>query len=107
MLVASDNPRFALPNDVGPGQSVTVPVVLTAPNATGDYVVSFDLVGAPDPGWFSLNGSPSLDLPLHLQDLHSFPTRRSSDLPATLAARGSGRGTVTVTNAGSATWAAG
>ena len=41
---ATEPKRFALPNDVAPGASVTIQVTMTAPSAPGTYVLRHRMV---------------------------------------------------------------
>src|SRR5262249_27090333 len=57
-LVAFDDGRVPLPNDVAPGKSATVELAVTAPGAPGDYFLDLDLVQE-GTCWFAQQGSPA------------------------------------------------
>ena len=54
-LVIWDGNRSALPKDVAPGDSVTIPAVAYAPSSSGTYTVKWDLVQE-GVSWFSAYG---------------------------------------------------
>jgi hypothetical protein len=56
-LIAWDCVRTVLPADVAPGQSLDVPVTVTAPYPQGTYILKFDLVQE-GRTWFSWQGVP-------------------------------------------------
>jgi len=62
-----DNARSMLPRDVLPGEEVSMSARVKAPLEKGDYRLEFDLLreGA---GWFKDSGSPTLALPLRVEE---------------------------------------
>lgn len=96
------NQQLALPNDVQPGQSVSLSFGVTAPAASGTYVLEYQLVEE-GVAWFqqfldttaSVSGYPSLGASYGTSQPYSFPAGQ----PLTF--------NVTVTNTGSSTWPAG
>jgi hypothetical protein len=62
-----ENPRFPLPESVGPGRSVRLPVEIKAPFAAGDYQVEFDLL-IEGRVWFKDEGSTTLLIPLKVAE---------------------------------------
>jgi hypothetical protein len=62
-----ENPRFPLPESVGPGRSVRLPVEIKAPLAAGDYRVEFDLL-IEGRVWFKNEGSTTLLIPLKVAE---------------------------------------
>jgi 4-amino-4-deoxy-L-arabinose transferase-like glycosyltransferase len=56
--VVSDDGRGTLSNDVSPGATITVPLLINAPRRAGEYLLEVDMVqeGA---SWFGLKGSPT------------------------------------------------
>jgi Dolichyl-phosphate-mannose-protein mannosyltransferase len=54
--VVNDDGRAALANDVTPGATITVPLLINAPRRAGEYLLEIDMVqeGA---SWFALKGS--------------------------------------------------
>jgi uncharacterized protein YkwD len=95
--------RFALPNDVAPGASVTVNVTVIAPATSGTYVLEEQMV---EEGvtWFAqyLDSSVSVTGSAALSASYV-----ANNLPASVVPGGSVSYSVTVTNQGSTTWTAG
>lgn len=60
-LVLSDGLRTTLPYDLRPGQRVTVPMSLKAPDEVGDYIVQLDMVQEGE-AWFGEKGSKPIVL---------------------------------------------
>lgn len=54
-LLVWDGLWTPLPQQLGPGDVVTVPVLVKPPDQPGRYVLTLDMV-AQDIGWFSLSG---------------------------------------------------
>jgi hypothetical protein len=55
--------RVELPHPLAPGESVTLPVVITAPSAPGSYRIQFDLVQELV-AWFESKGAAKLVVPV-------------------------------------------
>ncbi|MGQ9471281.1 MAG: MGH1-like glycoside hydrolase domain-containing protein [Candidatus Aminicenantales bacterium] len=70
-LLRFENPRFALPGEINPGQKAEVNVSLLAPLKAGKYYLEFDLV-LEGRSWFREYGSKTLLLPLEVKAVH-FP----------------------------------
>jgi hypothetical protein len=62
-----ENPRFPLPESVGPGRNARLPVEIKAPLAAGDYQVEFDLL-IEGRAWFKNEGSTTLLIPLKVAE---------------------------------------
>ncbi len=58
-----DHARAWLPQTLGPGDSIDVPIDVTAPDAPGRYVLKFDLVSE-GIDWFESSGSATTTTPL-------------------------------------------
>ena len=58
-LVKFDGRRSPLPHDVGPGETVTIPVTISAPEDSGEYKIEYDVVHE-WVTWFSDRGSETL-----------------------------------------------
>ncbi|MGH3469610.1 MAG: class I SAM-dependent methyltransferase, partial [Thermocrispum sp.] len=56
VVVTLDDGRALLPRALMPGQSVTVPLVITAPAAPGDYVLELDLLQESVSWWAEAGG---------------------------------------------------
>ncbi len=91
--------RLSLPNDVAPGQSVTVPVTITAPLVAGTYVLRHRMVQE-NVQWFSqlLKTNTVVDL---LQASYA------ATIPNVWPAGSSQTFPITVTNQGAEVWTAG
>jgi hypothetical protein len=57
-LVTRMDGRHGLPSNLKPGDSVEVPLQITAPNEPGEYILEVDLVQE-QVAWFSDKGSPT------------------------------------------------
>jgi hypothetical protein len=64
-VVAWDMPRFFLPRDLGPGESVRMEVAVKAPAAPGFYFIEFDLVHE-NVAWFADRGNPTAWSEMHV-----------------------------------------
>jgi hypothetical protein len=62
-LIDRDFERAWLPHDVAPGDTVDVPITITAPSEPGRYALKFDLV-CEGIDWFESHGSPVTVRPL-------------------------------------------
>jgi hypothetical protein len=71
-----DNPRTALPQDVPPGEEISLRVRIKAPLEKGEYRLEFDLLRE-GLAWFKDSGSPTLVMPLRVEE-------RSSDGETTM-----------------------
>ncbi len=58
-LVKFDGRRSPLPHDVGPGETVTIPVTVSVPSTSGEYKIEYDVVHE-WVTWFSDRGSETL-----------------------------------------------
>lgn len=67
-MLRRDNPRFALPGEVKPGDKIEVKINFPAPLNFGRYFLEFDLV-LEGRAWFKEYGSPTLLLPLEVKPL--------------------------------------
>ena len=75
--VVNDDARAFLPGDVAPGETVTIPIKVQAPDAAGRYILEFDLVQE-HVAWFTQHGSSTLQLPL----IVDMPTAPGTSAPA-------------------------
>lgn len=55
-VVTNDDGRGPLPNDVRPGESILISLVINAPHRAGDYFLEIDMLQE-DVSWFGLKGS--------------------------------------------------
>jgi hypothetical protein len=60
-MVAMDDGRTSLEQDLDPGESAIVPLVIEAPGQPGRYILEFDMVEE-EVAWFGDLGSPTLQL---------------------------------------------
>jgi hypothetical protein len=58
--------RTTLPNDVAPGQSVSVTAAVSTPTENGEYLIRWDMVQE-GVTWFSAKGSPTAETRLSLE----------------------------------------
>jgi SAM-dependent methyltransferase len=65
VLVAMDDGRTSLEQDLDPGESAILPLVIEAPGRPGRYVLEFDIVEE-EVAWFGDLGSPTLRLPVRV-----------------------------------------
>jgi hypothetical protein len=70
-MLRRDNPRFALPREIKPGEKIEMKVTFPAPLIPGKYFLDFDLV-LEGKAWFESYGSKTLRLPLLVKSV-SFP----------------------------------
>jgi hypothetical protein len=95
-----DGLRAALPNDVAPGQSVTVPIRLRAPAAAGTYRAEFDLLYEGFT-WFSWQGTATGRTTVAVQ---TYGATYAPGQPPLIAPATQTSVPVTLTNTGSRTW---
>lgn len=62
-LVQYDDGRTKIPRDVPPGETITVPLTITAPEQPGQYILEIDVVQELIT-WFKDKGSATLRLPI-------------------------------------------
>ena len=62
----NDDGRGALPQDVRPGETVTIPLTINAPHRAGSYILEIDLLQE-GVSWFALKGSRSLRIALSVK----------------------------------------
>ncbi|MCX7973097.1 MAG: hypothetical protein N3B16_01160 [Candidatus Aminicenantes bacterium] len=85
-MIRRDNPRFELPKEIMPGESMELQVNLPAPLTPGQYFLEFDLV-LEGKTWFKDYGSKTLLWPLKIKSalLPEFKQKPSLDItPYTL-----------------------
>jgi len=104
-MVVWDGARASLPSDLGPGQSATVALPVTAPSAAGSYLLRLDLVEE-GVAWFSGQGVPTRDVPINVSSGFAATITPSAQLPVLLPG---GRTAIPITlrNDGVATWPSG
>ncbi|WP_156896715.1 M6 family metalloprotease domain-containing protein [Desulfovirgula thermocuniculi] len=104
-VVIWDGLRTKLPKDVLPGEQITLTALLKTPSSPGSYFLEWDLVRE-GVTWFSWKGSPVLSVPVEI--LQPYGVRWiSEDTPVKMTAKNLYQVTVTVSNEGGVTWAAG
>ena len=57
-LLTNMDGRYGIPKDLAPGEEIEVPLVITAPQDPGEYVLEVDVVQE-GVAWFSDKGSPT------------------------------------------------
>ncbi len=79
-FIVWDGLRTPLPGDVAPGEEVALNARIQAPELSGSCVLHLDLAqeGAT---WFSLEGSPSVEIPISLQGPASESMKSPEDFP--------------------------
>lgn len=92
---------FRLPADVAPGQSVSIPVTITAPRRTGTLVLEAEMFRN-QLGWFTTQKAISV----RIASVLWFGTYDLSAAPASWGSGQTQRFTVTVKNAGNQIWPA-
>ncbi len=70
-MLRRDNPRFALPKEIRPGEKLEMKITLPAPLTPGKYYLEFDLV-LEGKAWFQSYGSETLLFPLEVRSVY-FP----------------------------------
>ena len=65
-LLTNMDGRIGLPANLGPGQEVVVPLLITAPGQAGDYILELDAVHE-GVNWFKDKGSPTLKVNVKVQ----------------------------------------
>jgi hypothetical protein len=65
-LITTMDGRIGLPANLGPGQEVEVPLLITAPAERGDYILELDMVHE-GVTWFKDMGSPVLKVNVKVQ----------------------------------------
>lgn len=70
-MLRRDNPRFAFPGEIRPGEKLEQRITFPAPLTPGKYFLEFDLV-LEGKAWFETYGSETLRLPLEVRSV-SFP----------------------------------
>lgn len=103
-VVVWDGERAVLPNDVAPGQSVTIPVAIAVPlgSAAASYIVRLDLVRE-GIAWFSTGGVTGATV-----GIAASPDYRAAlATNTTTVSRGSPSITVTFTNTSAVPWTTG
>lgn len=85
-LMLREGDHSLLPDTVGPGTSVTLPVGIWAPYDPGNYLLELDL-RAEGVGWFSEHGVAPLTVPVEVRAAEGKrrPTRTAARLPRTAA----------------------
>lgn len=104
-MVVWDGARASLPSDLGPGQSATVALPVTAPSAAGSYLLRLDLVEE-GVAWFSGQGVPTRDVPISVSSGFAATITPGAGLPVLLPG---GRTAIAITlrNDGVASWPSG
>jgi hypothetical protein len=64
--LVNDDGREALPQDLKPGETITMPLTVNAPRIPGDYILEIDMLQE-DAAWFALRGSKTLRLPVSIK----------------------------------------
>jgi hypothetical protein len=103
--VVWDGARTKLPADLGPGQSVTIPASVVAPDKGGAFTLRFDLVQE-GIGWFSSKGVATADLAVNVAG-PVIPAYGATYQPgaATFALSGAQAAVpITITNSSNFTW---
>jgi DNA gyrase inhibitor GyrI len=93
--------RFVLPNDLAPGQSVTLNVAVTAPSTSGNYVLEYEMVQE-NVAWFAQYLDSNVSVPPALSASYA-----PSGQPSAFAAGATVTYSVAVTNNGTVNWPAG
>jgi len=65
-LITNMDGRYGLPTNLSPGQEVEVPLLITAPDKAGDYILQLDVVQE-GVVWFQDKGSPVLKVNVKVQ----------------------------------------
>jgi len=81
-----DDGRAPLPRALWPGDAVEIPIVLTPPDAPGDYVLEFDLVQELLT-WFGDKGSGTLRVPVSVSGLSAEALAKADARPPALGTR--------------------
>jgi hypothetical protein len=66
-MLQLDDGRGTLPDDLGPGAEVTLPLEITAPAKPGSYVLELDMVQE-GVSWFGAKGAQTLRLPVRVSE---------------------------------------
>ena len=64
--IINDDGRAALLKELGPGESVTLKLVVNAPQRPGRYLLELDMLQE-NVSWFGLKGSPTLRMPVRVE----------------------------------------
>jgi 4-amino-4-deoxy-L-arabinose transferase-like glycosyltransferase len=64
--IINDDGRAALLKELGPGESVTLKLVVNAPPKPGRYLLELDMLQE-NVSWFGLRGSPTLRVPVRVE----------------------------------------
>jgi hypothetical protein len=64
--VTNDDGRGTLPRDLQPGEETDITFQVNAPTRPGDYLLELDMLQE-GVSWFALKGSPTLRVPLKVQ----------------------------------------
>jgi hypothetical protein len=64
--IINDDGRAALLKELGPGESVTLKLVVNAPQKQGQYLLEFDMLQE-NVSWFGMQGSPTLRVPIRVE----------------------------------------
>jgi hypothetical protein len=65
-LITNMDGRYGLPGNLSPGRDVEVPLMITAPDKPGDYILQLDMVQE-GVAWFQDKGSPVLKVNVRVQ----------------------------------------
>jgi 4-amino-4-deoxy-L-arabinose transferase-like glycosyltransferase len=65
-VLVNDDGREALPRDLNPGETITMPLTINAPRRAGDYLLEIDMLQE-DVSWFALRGSKTLRVPVSIK----------------------------------------
>jgi hypothetical protein len=65
-VLVNDDGRAALPRDLKPGETITIPLIVNAPHNSGEYILEIDMLQE-GVSWFALRGSRTLRIPIRIQ----------------------------------------
>jgi len=102
-LWSSNSLKTFMPQDVAPGQTITLQASVEGTSPPGDYTLKWDMVQGKET-WFSSSGTPTLDVPVTISPI-TYGVQWGSYQPPTLMKRsGDLQVPITVTNTGTFTW---
>jgi hypothetical protein len=62
----NDDGREALPHDLKPGETITIPLTINTPRISGKYILEIDMLQE-GVSWFGLRGSKTLGVPVTIE----------------------------------------
>lgn len=65
-VLINDDGRATLPDDLNPGQTLTIPLTINIPDRAGDYQLEIDMLQE-GVSWFGLRGSQTLRIPVRVE----------------------------------------